>query len=68
MASAESRRNAVLREIESHRAIVAERLRKATQNIIDAEYEMAGPKEIAQEEDAEPDENAVADEAAEAAE
>jgi len=85
MASAEARRNAVLREIESHRAIVAERLRKATQNIIDAEYEMAGPKEIAQEKGAEtieradpvreedvepdePDENAVADEAAEAAE
>jgi len=48
MAHAEARRNAVLREFECHRTSVAERLRKATQDVIDAECETVGPKAISQ--------------------
>jgi hypothetical protein len=48
MANAEARRNGNLHEVEYHRAALAQRLRKATQDAIDAEFELVAPKAIAQ--------------------
>lgn len=48
IAQAEGRRNAILREIERHRAAVAQRLAQATREIKDAEFtEIAPPQEAA---------------------
>ena len=47
-ALAESRRNAVLREIERHRAVFAQLLRDKVQDVQDAEFETIEPKAISQ--------------------
>jgi hypothetical protein len=39
IASAEARRNAALRELERHRSAFAEMLRRATNEVVDAEFE-----------------------------
>ena len=44
--SAEARRNAVLREVDRHRASVAQALRRAV-NVEDAQFEEVGAKHIA---------------------
>jgi hypothetical protein len=41
--NAEARRNAALREIERHRASIAEALRRVTDDIVDAEFEDVAP-------------------------
>lgn len=49
--NAEARRNAALREIERHRTAVAEALRRATDDIVDAEFEdvaQDSPQRVAQ--------------------
>jgi hypothetical protein len=51
IASAEARRNAALRELERHRSAFAERLRRATEEVVDGEFE-----NVPQEPDASPDE------------
>jgi hypothetical protein len=43
IASAEARRGAMLREVERHRAVLASRLRMATDEVVDAEFVAAGP-------------------------
>jgi len=43
--SAEARRNAVLREVDRHRASVAQALRQAA-NVEDAQFEEVGAKQI----------------------
>jgi hypothetical protein len=43
--SAEARRNAALREIERHRASIAEALRRATDDVVDADFEDVAPEE-----------------------
>ena len=40
--NAEARRNTVLREIDRHRAALADALRRATENVRDAEFTEAG--------------------------
>ena len=47
-ALAESRRNAVLREIERHRSTFAQLLRDKVQDVQDAEFETIEPKSIPQ--------------------
>ena len=44
--SAEARRNAVVREVDRHRASVAQALRQAADNIEDAQFEQVGAKLI----------------------
>ncbi|MGB8611430.1 MAG: hypothetical protein WCD60_07265 [Pseudolabrys sp.] len=44
--SAKARRNAVLREVDRHRASVAQALRQAADNIEDAQFEQVGAKLI----------------------
>lgn len=44
--SAEARRNAVLREVDRHRASVAQALRQAADNIEDTQFEEVGAKLI----------------------
>ncbi|MGC2469782.1 MAG: hypothetical protein WA439_07890, partial [Pseudolabrys sp.] len=46
MMSAEARRNAVLREVDRHRASVAQALRQAADNIEDTQFEEVGAKLI----------------------
>jgi hypothetical protein len=46
--SAEMRRNAALREIEHHRSCIAEALRRATDDVVDAEFEDVVPAAPAQ--------------------
>ena len=41
--SAKARRNAVLREVDLHRASVAQALRQPAHNIEDAQFEQVGP-------------------------
>jgi hypothetical protein len=48
--SAEVRRNAALREIERHRSYIAEALRRATDDVVDAEFEDVVPAALTQEE------------------
>lgn len=60
--NAEARRNAALREIERHRSCMAEALRRATDDVVDAEFvdvpRDAPHDEVARDEvDAEPDED-----------
>jgi hypothetical protein len=52
IANAESRRNATLREIERHREAVAKALRRASDEILEAEFEDVAPDQIAQTEPA----------------
>ena len=42
---AEARRNAALREIERHRASIAEALRRATDDVVEAVFEDVAPEE-----------------------
>jgi hypothetical protein len=44
--SAEARRNAVLREVDRHRASVAQTLRQAANDVEDAQFEEVGAKQI----------------------
>jgi hypothetical protein len=44
--SAEARRNAVLREVDRHRVSVAEALRRAANDVEDAQFEEIGAKQI----------------------
>ena len=44
--SAEARRNAILREVDRHRASVAQALRQAADNIEDTQFEEVGAKQI----------------------
>jgi hypothetical protein len=48
--SAEVRRNAALREIERHRSCIAETLRRATDDVVDAEFEDVVPAALTQQE------------------
>jgi len=43
VASAEARRNTALRELDRHRAELAQRLRRVTEEIEDAEFEVVAP-------------------------
>jgi hypothetical protein len=48
--SAEVRRNAALREIERHRSYIAEALRRAADDVVDAEFEDVAPAALGEEE------------------
>ena len=43
--SAETRRHVALREIDRHRAVLGERLRRATQDIEDADFKVIAAKD-----------------------